>query len=308
MAQTRGSFSQLSDNTDRRIYVALDTYLKRLPNIWKKYTNVIDSDRATEISLGVVGFDDVPEKPEGDPYATALMRPGHQKSVTHTEFGYGFEVTQTAVEDDLTKTLAKKAMFFMFSAGYVQEKRAANLFNNGFTSETASDGLSAFNTAHLLAGASGGTFRNRPTSEVDLAWNTLRDAVTDLSTETKHDSGQLAMAVEDLVLLVHPSNEMIADMILNSNGRQGTADNDRNALKYRRNIDIIVNPLFTDPDAWFLLPKNKSLHGFKAYERVPITIGTARVDPRTDNILTPVRFRMSWFVEAAQNSWGTSGA
>jgi hypothetical protein len=308
LAQTRGSFSQLNDNVERRIYIALDTYLKRLPNIWRKYTNVQDSDRATEISLGVVGFDDVPEKAEGSPYATALMRPGHQKTVSHTEFGYAFEVTKTAVEDDLTKTLAKKAMFFMFSAGYVQEKRAANLFNNGFTSETANDGLSAFNTAHILAGASGGTFRNRPSAEVDLSWNTLRDAITDLSTETKMDSGQLAMAAEDLVLLIHPSNEMLADTILMSTGKQGTADNDRNALKYRRKIDIIVNPLFTDPDAWFLLPKNKALHGCKSYERIPITIQDTRTDPRTDNMLTPVRFRMSWFWEQSQNSWGTSGA
>ena len=127
MAQTRGSFSQLHDNTDRLIFVMLDKQLKRLPNIWKKYTNVESSDRQTEISLGVVGFDDVPEKPEGDPYATALLRPGHEKRVTHTEFGYGFEVTKTALEDDRYKQLNKHAMWFMFSAGYVQEKRAANL-------------------------------------------------------------------------------------------------------------------------------------------------------------------------------------
>src|SRR6185503_3256204 len=129
MAQTRGTFAQLHDNTDRLIYVMLDRQLKRLPNIWKQYTNVEDSKRATEISLGVVEFDDVPEKPESEPYATALLRPGHEKRVTHTEFGYDFEVTQTAQENDLYKQLNKKAMWFMFSADYVQEKRAANLFN-----------------------------------------------------------------------------------------------------------------------------------------------------------------------------------
>lgn len=308
MAQTRGSFSALNDNIERRIYVALDTYLKRLPSIWKTYTNIQDSDRATEISLGVVGFDDVPEKPEGDPYATALMRPGHQKTVTHTEFGYAFEVTKAAQEDDLTKTLAKKAMFFMFSAGYVQEKRSANLINNGFTTETTADGVAAFSTSHILAGASGGTFRNRPTTDVALSWNALRDAIMDLSTETKHDSGQLAMAVQDLYLIVAPRNEMLADRLVNSTNLPGSADNDRNSIKALRNIKVVVNPLITDGRVWALLPQNKSLHGFKAYERIPTTIGDTRIDPRTDNMLTPVRFRMSWFWEQAQNSWGTAGA
>ncbi len=307
MAQTRGSFSQLYDNTDRAIYVMLDKQLKRLDPIWKKYTNVEDSDRMTEISLGVVGFGDVPEKPEGEPYATALLRPGHEKRVTHTSFGYAFETTKEAREDDRYKQINKHAMWFMFSAGYVQEKRAANVaLNNAFTTELTADGLSAFNTAHVLAG--GGTFRNRPTSDVAFSWNALRDAIVDLATETKHDSGQLAMAVEDLVLLVPPQLEMLADRVVNSVNLPGTDANDRNAIKARRNISIIVNPLFTSSTAWALLAKSKDKHGLKAYERIPITIGETRMDPRTDNTLTPVRFRYSWFWEFPQNTWGTAGA
>ena len=304
--QTRGSFTQLFDNTDRLIFVMLDRQLKRLDPIWRKYTNVEDSDRQTEIMMNVVGFDDVPEKPEGSPYAQALLKPGHEKRVTHTEFGYSHVVTQTALEDDRHKQLNKQAMWFMFSAGYVQEKRAANLFNNGFTTETTADGLSAFNTAHRLAG--GGTFANRPSVDVALSWDALRDALVQLATDTKHDSGQLAMAVKDLWLLVPPHLEMLADRIVNSTNLPGSADNDRNSIKARRNINIVVNPLFTDTNAWFLLSKNKDMHGCSAYERVPITIGETRRDPNTDNRLTPVRFRMSWYWNWPQNSWGTSGA
>ena len=304
--QTRGVFSQLHDNTDRLIYVMLDRELKRLKPIWKKYTDVMDSERQTEISLGVVGFDDVPEKPEGEPYATALLRPGFEKRVTHTEFGYMFEATQTALEDDLHKQLKKHAMWFMFSANYVLEKRAANLFNNGFTTETTADGQSAFSTTHSLAG--GGTFRNRPSSDVALSWNSLRDAITDLATETKHDSGQLAMAVEDLYLLVPPALEMLADRIVNTTNLPQSADNDRNSIKARRNIEVVVNPLLTDTNAWFLLAKNKDLHGCKAYERVPVTIEETMLDTRTRNRSTPVRFRYSWFWLNPQNSWGTAGA
>lgn len=308
MPQTRGAFGQLYDNTERRVYVMLAKQLKQLKPVWRDVYNIEDSDRQTEISLGVVGFDDVPEKPEGSAYAEAILRPGHQKQITHTTFGYSFVVTQEAKEDDRYGQIAKAAMWFMFSAKYVQEKRAANVWlNNAFTTETTADGLSAFNTAHVLAGGSG-TFRNRPTTDVALSWNSLRDAITDLSRETKHDSGQRAMAVEDLYLCVPPELEMLATRIIESPNLPQSADNDINAVKVRRGLKLVVNPEFTSTSAWCLLPQSKAMHGLKAFERVPITIQETRTDPNTGNTLTPVRFRYSWFWETAQQSWGTAGA
>jgi len=306
MAQTRGTFSQLSDNTDRVIYVMLANQLKEMKTKWREVFNVDTSKRQTEISLGVTGFTDIPEKPEGAPYATQILRPGHEKTISHTEFGAAFDVTQTALEDDLYKQLNKHAMWFMFAARYVQETRAANVWlNNAFTTERSADGVSAFNTAHVLAG--GGTAQNQPTTDVALSWNALRDLIILLSTQTKHDSGQLAMAMEDMILFVPPQLEMLADRIINSTGLPGSADNDRNAIKSRRNISLVVNPLFTSTTAWGLIAKNKSLHGLKAYERLPITIEETRIDPNTGNRRTPVRFRYSWFWETWQHAVATDG-
>lgn len=304
MAQTRGSFSQLFDNTDRKVFVMLHKHLKELPDIWRQVTKVEDSDRQTEIAMNVVGFGDIPEKGENSPYATDILQPGHEKRVTHTEFGLAFEVTQTALEDDRYKQLNKYAMWLAFSAGYVLEKRAANIFNNGFTTEQTADGVSLFNASHPLV--RGGTFSNR--TDVDFSWNSLRDAIVDIETQTKHDSGQLAASVDNLILYVPPQLEMLADMVVNSNGRQGTADNDRNSLKSRRDIKIVVNKLLTDPDAWFLVAANKEMHGIRAFERVPITQESPMTDPRTRSRLYPVRFRYSFYAHFAQNSWGSAGA
>ena len=114
--------------------------------------------------------------------------------------------------------------------------------------------------------------------------------------------------MQDLYLVVPPALEMLADRIVNSTGLPGSADNDRNSIKARRNIEIVVNPLLTSTTAWFLLAKNKEMHGCKSYDRVPITIGETLLDIRTRNKSTPVRFRSSWFWNHAQNSWGTAGA
>jgi hypothetical protein len=306
MAQTRGSFTQLFDNTDRRVWVALGKQLKELPDIWRNVTNVMSSERQTEISMNVVGFGDVPEKPEGNPYATDILMAGYQKTVTHSEFGMAFEVTQTALEDDRQDQLRKNSMWLAFSAGYVIEKRAANLWNNGFTTETTADGVSIFSTSHTLV--RGGTFRNRPSADVAFSWTSLRDAIIDLATQTKHDSGQIAQATQNLILYVPPQLEMLADRVVNSTNLPGSADNDRNAIKSRRDIKIIVNPLLTSSTAWFLVSANKDMHGIKAYERVPITQESPRTDPRTSSRIYPIRFRYSWFADIAQNSWGTAGA
>jgi phage major head subunit gpT-like protein len=288
------------------VYVMLGKQLKELPDIWRQYTNVIQSDRQTEISMNVVGFGDVPTKPEGTPYPTDVLMPGNQKTVTHTEFGMAFEVTQTALEDDRFAQLKKYAMWLAFSAGYVCEKRAANLLNNGFTTEVTADGLSIFNTGHVLV--RGGTFRNRPSSDVALSWTSLKNAIVDLSTETKHDSGQIALAAQKLILVVPPALEMLADRIVNSNGLPQSTDNDRNSIKSRRDISIVANPLLTSTTAWYLLSANKEMHGIKAYERVPISQEPPTTDPRTRSRLYPIRFRYSWFADVPQNSWGTAGA
>jgi hypothetical protein len=306
MAQTRGSLIQLHDNTDRQIWVMLNQQLKKLPPGWRDYIKVEQSSRMTEIAMNIVGFGDVPEKPEGEPYVTNLLRPGHEKRVTHTEFGMGFEVTKTALEDDRYDQLKKYAMWLVFSAEYVMGKRAANVFNNGFTTETTADGVSTFSTAHSLAG--GGTFANRPSADTALSWTSLRDAIILLDTDTKHDSGQLSANVEDLVLLVPPQLEMLADRIVNSTGLPGTDANDRNSIKSRRNIDIKVNKLLTSPTAWFVFSKNKDMHGFRAFERRALDQEEPMTDARTKNRLYTISFRYSWYALFPQNSVGNAGA
>lgn len=306
MAQTRGSLSQLHDNTDRKVYVMLDNQLKKLKPAWRSRLKVESSSRQTEIAMNIVGFGDTPEKPEGEPYATDLLRPGHEKRVSHTEFGLGFEVTETALEDDRHDQLSKYGKWLIFSTNYVLAKRAANIYNNGFTTETTADGVAIFSTSHVLAG--GGTFANRSSADTALSWNGLRDAIITLETETKHDSGQLAETVENLRLVVPPHLEMLAERIVNSTNLPGVADNDTNAIKKRRNISIDVDKLLTDTNAWFVQAADSDMHGLRAFERVAVQQGEPMTDARTRNRLYTIRGRYSFYGLFPQNSFGNAGA
>ena len=303
--QVRGTTPQFFDNVDKEVITLLKGVMKENPPLWTQVINEKKSDRKFERVLSVVGVGDIPEKGEGAPYVSQVIREGWSKDFMHTEFGATFEVTQTALEDDQYDQLSQHAMWFMFSARYTVEQRAALLYNNGFTSELSPDGVSIYNSAHVLKG--GGTARNVPSVASDLSATSLEQALIDLSTETKVEAGQLVAPPSSLTLVVAPANEFNAARIINSNLRPGTADNDTNALKERK-WKIVVNEFLTDPDAWFVQDSNKKNLGLVSYKRVGITMEPAMTDPRTRNRMYPVRWRRSFGCDYWQGTYGAAGA
>lgn len=305
MAQVRGTFAALYDNVDKVVTGVLRDTLNELPAIWKQYFDIKSSDRKFERIQTITPFGSIPEKPEGNIYSLDLLRAGYQKDFTHLEFGMGFEVTETALEDDQYDQLSRSAEWLAFSARYTEETYAANILNLGFTTETTPDTVALFSTAHLLKG--GGTAANRPSPEADLSSTSLAAALSTMQTETKLESGQLVAPIQEFHLIVHPSNEFLAERIVNSAGLPGSADNDLNPVKARRKINIVVNPLLSDSDAWFLVARNKRQHGLTSYTRVPITKVPMAVDPYTGNQIVKIRFRRSWGAWLWQGTYGTTG-
>lgn len=306
MAQTRGVFSELNDNIDKQLFAIMKDQLSELPKVYTSIFNMLSSDRKFERILSYVPFDQSVDKPEGEAYVMDLIRPGHTKDFTHTENGLGFEVTQTALEDDAENILNRAGEWLAFAARYLEEGRAANTFNNGFTSETAMDGVAVFSSAHILKG--GGTARNQLSVAADLSFTSLAQAMSDSQTETVDEAGHLATPISDWILYVPPALEMLADRIVNSTQLPGSADNDRNPVKARRSWTIKVNPRLTDTDAWFIIPSSKKQHDLRFYRRVPIATEPMAVDPRTGNRIFKVRHRFSVGVGAWQGLFGSAGA
>ena len=302
--QTRGTFGELYDNVDKAVYTILFDAQKELPAIWKDYINVKKSDRRFERVMSVTGVSTIPEKGEGAPYTASVIRPGWTKDFIHTEFGAMFEVTQTALEDDQYDQLSQNGRWFMFASRVVEEQRAAILYNNGFSSEQSPDGVSIFNSAHVLKG--GGTARNTLAAAADLSATSLEQALIDLQTETKVEAGQIVAPATSLKLIVPPALEFTAHRLVNSQLRPGVADNDVNALK-RRNWSIIVNPYLTDSDAWFLQDANNKRQGMTSYTRVALSMEPPMTDPRTRNRMYPVRWRRSFGSAFWQGTFGVAG-
>jgi hypothetical protein len=303
--QLRSQIPANVDNVDKLVTALLDKNVRELqpihPKLFKKQT----TNRKFERTVTLAPFGDVPQKPEGEEYATDLIMQAYTKDVTPLEWGLMFEVTETAEEDDVEDILAKKSKFLVFSMRQVEDKQAALIFDNGFSSQTTADAVALFSTAHTLK--RGGTAKNRPSSDADLSVASLSQAFIDLDTDTKLESGQIVRPTAGYYLHIHPANRFNAMRILKSSLIPGEANNDINPLK---DLDItpVINPFLADTDAWFLVPKDKESNGLVYLERKPIMQPPPMTDARTGNRLYKLRARMVWDSVDWRNSYGTTGA
>lgn len=305
MAQTRGVVPALYDNVDKTVSALLGKNVKELQPKFTRLFDKMNTDRKFERIVTTAPFGDVPQKPEGEEYATDLIMQANTKDIYPLEWGLMFEVTETAEEDDQYDELAKKSRYLVFSMRQVQDKQAALVFDNGFSTQKTADGVALFSTSHTLK--RGGTAKNRPSSDADLSVTSLAQAFIDLDTDTKLESGQIVSPASGYYLHIAPANRFNAARILKSTLIPGEANNDINPLK-DLDITIVVNPFLADTDAWYLVPKEKDANGLKYVVRKPISQPPPMTDPRTGNRLYKLRARMTWDSVDWRSTYGTTGA
>ena len=117
----------------------------------------------------------------------------------------------------------------------------------------------------------------------------------------------MILALQGTKLIVPPQLQFVADRLLESPGRVGTADNDINAV---RNMGLLpqgysVNHFLTDTDAFFLLTDCPD--GFKHFERSPIST-SMEGDFDTGNVRYKARERYSFGFSNPRCVFGSQGA
>ena len=263
------------------------------------------SDRAFEEEVLIVGFGNAEVKTEGQGVDYDTASEGFTARYTHETVALAFALTEEAVEDNLYDRLgARYTKALARSMAHTKQVKAANVLNNAFSSSyTGGDGLSLINTAHTLAG--GGTWANRASTMADLNETSLENALIGISTFV--DDRNMILALQGTKLIVHPQLQFIADRLLESPGRVGTADNDINAVK---NMGLLpqgysVNHFLTDTDAWFVLTDCPD--GFKHFERSPIST-SMEGDFDTGNVRYKARERYSFGWSNPRCVYGSQGA
>jgi hypothetical protein len=281
-----------------------DQYNKEYEEIF----SIEDSSKAFEEEVLIVGFGSAPDKSEGAGVVFDNASESYTARYTHDTVALAFALTEEAVEDNLYDSLGKRyTKALARSMANTKEVKGANVLNNAYSSSyTGGDGVSLVNTAHPLAG--GGTAANRASTMADLNETSLESALVDIATFT--DDRGLTISVQPSQIVVPPQLVFIADRILNSPQRSGTADNDINAIK---NTGVLpggysVNHYLTDEDAWFVLTSvTESGEGLKMFQRTSMETNM-EPDFSTGNIRYKARERYSFGWSNWRGIYGSQGA
>jgi phage major head subunit gpT-like protein len=233
------------------------------PRIYKVET----SKKRKETDQSIAGIGMLVEKPEGEPLIYDDFTEGFDVDYIHTSYAKGLRFSRELIDDELYGVMAKRTQALSRSARYRKEYDHAALFNNatGTTVFTGGDGKALLATDHPLSGRPGETYGNCPASGTDLSLAALEVAETNFR-RMKDDSG-LLVSFTPKTLLVPPELKFDAWEIINSIGKLGTADNDKNYFQGK--YDVITWDFLTDTNAWFLLA-DKSDGAPVSFNRTPL--------------------------------------
>jgi len=262
------------------------------------------SDRAFEEEVMLSGFGTASVKPEGTSVNFDDASESFTARYTHETIALAFAITEEAVEDNLydkissryTKALAR-------SMSNAKQVKAANVLNNGFSSSyTGGDGVELFSTAHPTTG---GNVKNELSTAADLNETSLEQALIDIAGIT--DDRGLKVALNGMKMIIPVNLQFVAERLMKSNLRPGTADNDTNAHKSMGMIPqgYVVNNYLTDTDAFFI--KTDAPNGMKHFQRAAIST-KMEGDFETGNVKYKARERYSFGWSDWRGIFGSPGA
>ena len=272
-----------------------------------QHTEIFDtenSDRAFEEEVMLGGFANASVKPEGQGVTYEDAQETFTSRYTHETVALAFSLTEEAVEDNLydkistryTKALAR-------SMANTKQIKAANILNNAFNASFAGgDGKELCATDHPTLS---GDQKNELSTAADLNETSLEQMLIDIA-DMKDERG-LKIALRGMKMIIPVQLQFVAERLMKSDGRVGTADNDVNALKNMGMVPqgYVVNNFLTDTDAFFI--KTDSPNGLKHFVRAPIRTAMEG-DFDTGNVRYKARERYSFGFSDWRGIFASPGA
>ena len=272
----------------------------------KEHTAIYEeesSDRAFEEEVMLAGFGTAPVKGEGSAITFDDAQETYTARYTMETIALAFSITEEAIEDNLYDRLASRyTRALARSMSQTKQVKAAAVLNNAFsTSYPIGDGAALCSSSHPSLT---GNQRNLLSTAADLNETSLEQMLIDIAGLT--DERGLKVAVRGMKLLIPKELQFIAERVLNSTLRAGTADNDINAMKAMGMLPegATVNHFLTDTDAYFI--KTDAPNGFKLFQRTPIRTAMEG-DFDTGNMRFKARERYSFGVSDWRGWYGSAG-
>jgi len=301
MAMNRAQFaSMLEPGLNTLFGLEYDSYPPEYSAVFEANT----SNKAYEEDLLLQGFGSAPTKDEG---AAISYDSGSQQWTAryqHETVALAFSLTEEAEEDGQYGSIASRyTKALARSMASTKEIKAANVLNNAQTAGfTGGDGVVLLSASHPTTA---GNQSNVLATAADLSETSLESILIQIS-DMKDDRG-LRIAAQGTQLIIPTAYTFVAERLLESQLRTGTADNDINAIKsggYLPKGYHIMRRL-SDSDAFFV--QTDVPDGLKMFQRSPLKKGMEG-DFETGNVRYKVRERYSFGATDWRGIFGTEGA
>jgi hypothetical protein len=301
MAMNRAQFaSMLEPGLNTLFGLEYDSYPPEYSAVFEANT----SSKAYEEDLLLQGFGSAPTKDEG---AAISYDSGSQQWTAryqHETVALAFSLTEEAEEDGQYGSIASRyTKALARSMASTKEIKAANVLNNAQTAGfTGGDGVVLLSASHPTTN---GLQSNVLATAADLSETSLESILIQIA-DMKDDRG-LRIAAQGTQLIIPTAYTFVAERLLESQLRTGTADNDINAIKsggYLPKGYHIMRRL-SDADAFFV--QTDVPDGLKMFQRSPMKKGMEG-DFETGNVRYKVRERYSFGVTDWRGIFGTEGA
>jgi hypothetical protein len=278
---------------------------KRYEQEWRPIFDVENSQKAYEEDVLLAGLAGAPVKPEGAPVVYDQGGEAFVSRYVHETIALAFSLTEEAEEDNLYGSIGNKySKALARSMQHTKEVKGAAILNNGYDSGfPGGDGVELFSALHPLFG--GGVQSNTFSTQADLSETSLEEALIAVSKFV--DERSIPIAVRVTKLVIPPDLMFVAERLLMSPYRPGTADNDVNALKKMGMIPggAYKNHRLTDANQWTLLTDCPD--GLKHMIRKNIQRGLEG-DFETGNMRYKARERYSFGWSDYRGAFGSSGS
>jgi len=250
------------------------------------------SNRAFEEDQMLYGFGNAVVKPEKQGVTFDEAGETYTARYTHETVALAFSISAEAVEDNLYDRLSTRyTRALARSMVHTKQIKAAAVLNNSYSSGSPiGDGVSLCNASHPTRI---GNQSNILATPADLNETSLEEAIIQI--QGFKDERGLRVALTGRKLLIPKELQFVAERLMVTNLRVGTADNDINAIRSMGMIPdgYTVNQFFTDPENWWI--KTDCPDGFKYFNRVPVSTKMDG-DFETDNVRYRARERYSFGV------------
>ena len=277
----------------------------RYDNEWSQIFATENSDRAFEEEVELSGFGNAKTKAEGESVEFDDAQEAFTSRYTHETIALAFSITEEAVEDNLYDSLSSRyTKALARSMANAKEVKGANVLNRAFNSSfTGGDGLELCSAAHITV--AGGTYKNELSTAADLNETSLEQAMIDIAGFI--DNRGLKVAIKARKMIIPVNLQFIAERLLKTDLRTGTADNDISAVKSMNVVPegYTVNHYLSDTDAFFII--TDAPNGLKYFNRAPVKT-SMEGDFNTGNVKYKARERYSFGWSDPRGIFGSPGA